>query len=54
MLAFDSEVFPTNRTRLVQIEQQLLETIMYGLATTKGQKLIQKYKNQRTKKLEAK
>jgi len=54
MLAFDPEVFPANRTRLVHIEQQLLEVFLYGLATVKGQKLIQKYKNQRTKKLEPK
>jgi len=54
MLAFDPEVFPANRTKLVHIEQQLLEVFLYGLATVKGQKLIQKYKNQRTKKLEPK
>jgi hypothetical protein len=50
MLAFDAEVFPNNRTHIVHIEQQLLEHFLYGLATNKGQKLIQKYKNQRTKK----
>jgi hypothetical protein len=33
----------------VHIEQQLLELFLNGLATTKGHKLIQKYKNQRTK-----
>lgn len=49
MLAFDPDVFPANRTRLVHIEQQLLEVFLYGLATPKGQKLIQKYKNQRSK-----
>jgi hypothetical protein len=49
MLAFDPEVFPSNRTRLVHIEQQLLEHFMYGVATAKGQKLILKYKNQRLK-----
>jgi TetR/AcrR family transcriptional regulator, cholesterol catabolism regulator len=49
MLGFDPEVFPSNRSRLVHIEQQLLENFMYGLATAKGVKLIQKYKNQRTK-----
>jgi AcrR family transcriptional regulator len=49
MLAFDPEAFPNNRTRLVHIEQQLLEHFLYGLATTKGVKLIQKYKSQRTK-----
>lgn len=51
MLSFNSEVFPNNRTHLVHIEQQLVEHFLYGLTTPKGQKLIQKYKNQRTKKL---
>ena len=50
MLAFDPEIFPNNRSHLVHIEQQLLEVFLNGIATTKGQKLIQKYKNQRTKK----
>jgi TetR/AcrR family transcriptional regulator, cholesterol catabolism regulator len=50
MLAFDPEVFPNNRSNLVHIEQQIMEHFLYGIATTKGQKLIQKYKNQRTKK----
>jgi AcrR family transcriptional regulator len=50
MLPFNSEVFPNNRTHLIHIEQQLFEHFLYGLATTKGQKLIQKYKNQRIKK----
>jgi hypothetical protein len=47
MLAFNSEVFPTNRTNLVKIQQEILEHFLYGLATAKGQKMIQKYKNQR-------
>ena len=50
MISFDSEVFPFNKTKLVYIEQQLLEHYLWGLATPKGQKLIQKYKNQRIKK----
>lgn len=49
MLAFNPEVFPNNRTHLVHIEQQLLELFLYGLATAKGQKLIQRYKSQRNK-----
>jgi len=49
MLGFDTEVFPNNRTGLLHIEQQLLEIFLYGLATAKGQKLIQKYKQQRQK-----
>lgn len=51
MLSFDSNVFPSNKTQLLYIEQQLLEHFLYGLATVKGQKLIEKYKNQRTKKV---
>jgi hypothetical protein len=47
MLAFNSEVFPTNRTHLISIQEEILEHFLYGLATPKGQKLIQKYKQQR-------
>lgn len=47
MLPFDATVFPNNRTHLIHIEQQLFELFLYGLATSKGQKLIQKYKTQR-------
>lgn len=50
MLPFDATIFPNNRTHLIHIEQQLFEHFLYGIATTKGQKLIQKYKTQRTKK----
>lgn len=50
MLVFDPDVFPSNRTQLVHIEYQLLEHFLYGLATPKGDKLIEKYKKQRTKK----
>jgi len=47
MLAFNSEVFPNNRTHLAAIQEELLEHFLYGLATLKGQKLIQKYKQQK-------
>lgn len=50
LLSFNQEVFPSNKSNLAYIEQQLLECFLYGLATPKGQKLIQKYKNQRSKK----
>ena len=50
LLSFSQEVFPSNKTNLVYIEQQLLECFLYGLATPKGQKLVQKYKHQRSKK----
>ena len=50
MLPFNSDIFPNNRTLLVHIEQQIFEHFLFGLATSKGLKLIQKYKNQRVKK----
>jgi AcrR family transcriptional regulator len=49
MLSFDSDIFPSNKTKLVYIELQLLEHFLWGIATAKGQKLILKYKQQRTK-----
>jgi TetR/AcrR family transcriptional regulator, cholesterol catabolism regulator len=48
-LAFNSDVFPNNRTHLVHIEQQLADIFLYGMVTPKGQKLVQKYKKQRTR-----
>jgi AcrR family transcriptional regulator len=50
LLSFDPDVFPSAKSNLVYIEQQLLEHFLFGVATSKGEKLIQKYKNQRTKK----
>jgi AcrR family transcriptional regulator len=50
LLSFDSEIFPSNRSNILYIEHQLIEHFLYGLATPKGEKLIQKYKNQRNKK----
>ncbi|HEY0041427.1 MAG TPA: TetR/AcrR family transcriptional regulator [Flavisolibacter sp.] len=50
MLPFNTDIFPNNRTHLVHIEQQIFEHFLFGLATSKGLKLIQKYKNQRVKK----
>lgn len=50
VLSFNPEVFPNNKNNIIHIEQQLMEVFLYGLATSKGEKLIQKYKNQRTKK----
>lgn len=52
VLSFNSEVFPSNKTSLIYIEQQLMEVFLWGIATAKGRKLIQKYKNQRSKKTE--
>ena len=52
MLAFNAEVYFADPTKMVHIEKQLLEHYLYGLATASGVKLIQKYKNQRDKKIQ--
>ena len=49
LLAFDNNVFPDNKTNLLHIEEQLFEHFLYGIATPKGQTLIEEYKNQRKK-----
>ncbi|WP_165871532.1 TetR/AcrR family transcriptional regulator [Flaviaesturariibacter flavus] len=49
MVAFNMDLFPASRTNLLYVEQQLLDLFLYGIATAKGERLIQKYKKQRTK-----
>ena len=46
MLAFNTELFPNNRTHLMSIQEQIMEHFLYGVSTVKGHKLIQKYKQQ--------
>jgi TetR/AcrR family transcriptional regulator, cholesterol catabolism regulator len=50
MLVFNSDIFPNNRTQFVNIHQEILENFLFGLATAKGQELIQNYKELRNKK----
>jgi TetR/AcrR family transcriptional regulator, cholesterol catabolism regulator len=49
MLPFNTEIFPQSKKDLAGVEREIMEHFLYGLATTKGTKLIQKYKQQRTK-----
>jgi TetR/AcrR family transcriptional regulator, cholesterol catabolism regulator len=49
MLAFNTEVFPQSKKDLAGVEREILEHFLYGLATSKGIKLIQKYIQQRLK-----
>ncbi|HEX2534338.1 MAG TPA: TetR/AcrR family transcriptional regulator [Chitinophagaceae bacterium] len=50
MLSFNSDVFPSNRNNgVLHIEQEILHFFLHGLSTSKGEKLIQKYINQRNK-----
>ncbi|HVZ57367.1 MAG TPA: TetR/AcrR family transcriptional regulator [Chitinophagaceae bacterium] len=44
MLSFNPEVFPTNRTQLVEITREILFHFLYGLATEAGRKLVETYK----------
>jgi len=48
-LPFNPDVFPKGKYSLSYVEQELTEHFVYGMATTKGQKMIQKYIQERTK-----
>ena len=48
MLAFNQQVFPKNKYRRVNVETQLTEHYLFGIATLKGHKLILKYQQDRT------
>lgn len=50
MLAFNQAVFPKNKFKLIDVETELTEHYLFGLATIKGHKQIEKYKQDRTKK----
>jgi AcrR family transcriptional regulator len=48
-LPFNHEVFPFGKYNLADVQRQTLEHYLYGIATIKAHKLIDKYKQQRTK-----
>jgi AcrR family transcriptional regulator len=50
MLPFNQQVFPKNKYRLIDVEVELTEHFLFGLATLKGHKLILKYQQERIKK----
>lgn len=49
-LPFRQDLFPVSQYSVGYVEQMLQEQFLYGMATLKGQKLIQKYKRERAKK----
>jgi TetR/AcrR family transcriptional regulator, cholesterol catabolism regulator len=51
MIPFNVTVFPPGKYNLAAVSQELIEHFVYGLATIKGHKLIQKYNQQRQKNL---
>lgn len=49
MLPFDVSVFPPGKYNMAGVTEVIIEHFVYGLATIKGHKLIQKYNEQRNK-----
>ena len=50
MIPFNVAVFPPGKYNLGELSEKIIEHFVYGLATIKGHKLIQKYNQQRQKK----
>lgn len=48
-LVFEHELFPTNKYTLYDIDKEITLLELYGIATPKGVKLIEKYLKQRSK-----
>jgi AcrR family transcriptional regulator len=51
MIPFNVSVFPPGKYNLAETTEKIIEHFVYGLVTIKGHKLIQKYNQQRQKKL---
>ena len=51
MIPFNVAVFPPGKYNLATTSEIMIENFTFGLATIKGHKLIQKYNEQRQKKL---
>ncbi|MBA2562510.1 MAG: TetR/AcrR family transcriptional regulator, partial [Chitinophagaceae bacterium] len=52
MLPFNQEIFPKNKFNLVDLEKQLIEYYLFGVASLKGYKLILRYQQENLKKLQ--
>lgn len=50
MIPFNVSIFPPGKYNLASLSGIIIEHFVYGLATIKGHKLIQKYNEQRQKK----
>ncbi|HEY4150230.1 MAG TPA: TetR/AcrR family transcriptional regulator [Chitinophagaceae bacterium] len=50
MIPFNITVFPPSRYNVADVTREIIEHFVYGLATPKGYKLIQKYKHERIQK----
>jgi Transcriptional regulator len=54
MLPFSQEIFPKHKYNLVELHTQLIEYYLFGIATLKGFKMINKYQVERLKKMNQK
>jgi AcrR family transcriptional regulator len=52
MVPFNISVFSPGKYNLAELSDTIIEHFVYGLSTIKGHKLIQKYNQQRQKKIE--
>jgi AcrR family transcriptional regulator len=50
-LVFDGNVFPRDKYTILQLMEEVTDNFLYGIVSVKGQKLIEKYKQQRNKTL---
>lgn len=50
LLPFKEEIFSTNKKNLFEIQEELTEYFLFGVASPKGYKLIMKYKQERLEK----
>ena len=48
-IPFNQQLFPFGKYKIYDIEMEIIDHFIHGIATPKGQKLIQKYKSLRTK-----
>lgn len=51
MVPFNVSVFPPGKYNLASLSEEIIQHFVYGLATIKGHKLIQKYNQQRQKNI---
>ncbi|MET0392747.1 MAG: TetR/AcrR family transcriptional regulator [Chitinophagaceae bacterium] len=52
MIPFNVSVFPPGKYNLADLSEKIIAHFVYGLATVKGHKLIQKYNQQRQKNMQ--
>jgi len=50
-LVFDGNVFPRDKYTILQLMEEVTDNYLHGIVSGKGQKLIEKYKQQRNKTL---